>query len=676
VQVFTNRCALLTLIVLVGSTALVACNGDTKEIEVTPIITQRQTLLQTVVETETVFEKEAIVDKETIIETVVETVTVQATQLPEEPEGERTLVACLGQEPDTLYAYGGSVVTDADVQQAIWDGPIDNRSFSYQPIILEKLPSLADGDAIIEIVSVETGDVVVDSDEDPVILQEGVLVRPAGCYSSECAIEFNGPSIDMEQMVVTFRLMDGILWSDGVPLTAHDSVYAFDLQSDPDTPTNKYVENRTASYRAIDDLTAEWIGLPGYRDSAYYTHFWRPLPQHIWAEFTPLELLDAEESSRRPLGWGPYVIDEWIAGDHITVSKNPLYWRADEGLPKFDKVVFRFVGEDANANIAAMLAGDCDIVDQTGRLEDQIALLLELQAADKINPIFATRAEWEHADFGVNPYEYYDRPDFFEDVRVRRAIAHCMDRQAVVDTVFFGQTQVIDTFVPPSHPLFNPDATHYEFDIDKSIALLEEVGWVDDDNDPNTPRIAQGVEGVLDGTALEFSYWTTTAPQRQQATQLLKSTLAECGISINLEYWNPTEYFANGPDGPVFGRHFDMVQFAFLSGVEPPCWYYTSQQITGPLEEGYCGWGCTGDTGWSDPEYDLVCKKAMESLPGTPEYEQFHQEAQILFAEFLPVVPLYLRLKLAATRPDMKGFIIDPTESSEFWNIEEFDIAY
>jgi peptide/nickel transport system substrate-binding protein len=676
VQVFTNRWALLTLIVLVGSTALVACNGDTKEIEVTPIITQRQTLLQTVVETETVFEKEAIVDKETIIETVVETVTVQATQLPEEPEGERTLVACLGQEPDTLYAYGGSVVTDADVQQALWDGPIDNRSFSYQPIILEKLPSLADGDAIIEIVSVETGDVVVDSDEDPVILQEGVLVRPAGCYSSECAIEFNGPSIDMEQMVVTFRLMDGILWSDGVPLTAHDSVYAFDLQSDPDTPTNKYVENRTASYRAIDDLTAEWIGLPGYRDSAYYTHFWRPLPQHIWAEFTPLELLDAEESSRRPLGWGPYVIDEWIAGDHITVSKNPLYWRADEGLPKFDKVVFRFVGEDANANIAAMLAGDCDIVDQTGRLEDQIALLLELQAADKINPIFATRAEWEHADFGVNPYEYYDRPDFFEDVRVRRAIAHCMDRQAVVDTVFFGQTQVIDTFVPPSHPLFNPDATHYEFDIDKSIALLEEVGWVDDDNDPNTPRIAQGVEGVLDGTALEFSYWTTTAPQRQQATQLLKSTLAECGISINLEYWNPTEYFANGPDGPVFGRHFDMVQFAFLSGVEPPCWYYTSQQITGPLEEGYCGWGCTGDTGWSDPEYDLVCKKAMESLPGTPEYEQFHQEAQILFAEFLPVVPLYLRLKLAATRPDMKGFIIDPTESSEFWNIEEFDIAY
>jgi peptide/nickel transport system substrate-binding protein len=668
--VLTNRWVLLTLIVFGGSIALAACNRETKEIQVTRIVSERETLLQTVVE------KETIVAKETIIETEVWTATVQAPQLPEEPEGERTLFVCLGQEPDTLYAYGGSMLTDAHVQQAIWDGPIDTRSFSYQPTILEKLPSLADGDATIEIVSVEAGDVVLDSNEDPVILEEGVLVRPAGCYNSECAVEFDGTSIDMEQMVVTFKLMDGILWSDGAPLTVHDSVYAFDVESDPDTPANKYVENRTASYRAIDDLTAEWIGVPGYRDSAYYSRFWSPLPQHVWAEFTALDLLDAEESSRRPLGWGPYIIDEWIAGEHITVSKNPLYWRADEGLPEFDKVVFRIVGEDANANITAMLTGECDIVDQTGNLDDQIALLLELQAAGKINPTFGTSAEWEHADFGTNPYKYYDRPDLFEDVRVRRAIAHCMDRQTVVDTVLYGQSQVIDTFVPPSHPLFNPDVTHYEFDIDKGIALLEEVGWVDDDDDPSTPRIAQGVEGVPDGTALEFSYWTTTAPQRQEATQLLQSTLAACGISINLEYWNPTEFFANGPDGPVFGRHFDMCQFAFLSGVEPPCWYYTSQQITGPIEEGFCGWGCTGNTGWSDAEYDLVCKKALESLPGTPEYEQFHKEAQILFAEYLPVIPLYLRLKLAATRPDMKGFIMDPTESSEFWNIEEFDIEY
>ena len=61
------------------------------------------------------------------------------------------------------------------------------------------------------------------------------------------------------------------------------------------------------------------------------------------------------------------------------------------------------------------------------------------------------------------------------------------------------------------------------------------------------------------------------------------------------------------------------------------------------------------------------------SLPGTPEYERLHKEAQRIFAEELPVVPLYPRLKLAATRPDMQGFVMDPTARSEFWNIEALD---
>ena len=63
----------------------------------------------------------------------------------------------------------------------------------------------------------------------------------------------------------------------------------------------------------------------------------------------------------------------------------------------------------------------------------------------------------------------------------------------------------------------------------------------------------------------------------------------------------------------------------------------------------------------------------MQSLPGTPEYERYHLEAQRIFAEQLPVIPLYSRLKLAATRSDMKNFIMDPTANSEMWNIEEFD---
>jgi peptide/nickel transport system substrate-binding protein len=589
------------------------------------------------------------------------------------PQNPRTLVICQGQEPVTLYKYGDSMLAAAHVQEAIYDGPFDTNSFSYQPVILEKLPSLSDGDAVIRIIKVADGDLVVNDAGDPVILEKGVKLRPAGCYSSECAIAFSGSPIEMEQMVVTFELMSGLTWSDGEPLTVYDSIYAYELLKDPHTPMSKYTIERTTSYKALDDYTSVWTGLPGYRDSTYFINFWSPLPEHIWGEFSAGELLEVEESTRSPLGWGAYVIDKWVEGHYISLYKNANYWRAGEGLPKFDKVIYRFEGEHSNANIASLLSGECDIVDQTAHLDDQSNLLLELQTSGQLNVTFVTGTVWEHADFGVVPYKDYERPDFFGDVRTRRAIAHCFDRQAVVDTVMYGQSIVLDTYLPPHHPLFNPDVPHYEFDVAKGAALLEEVGWIDHDDDLSTPRVARGVQGVPDDTPLSFNYWTTSATQRQKATQVLQASAAQCGIEIKLEYWNASEFFADGPDGPLFGRHFDMGQFAWLTGVEPACDLYDGNMISGPPEDGACGWGCANNTGWSNAAYDAVCGAAVQSLPGTPQYAQYHLQAQQIFAEQLPVIPLYLRLKLAATRPDMKNFIMDPTANSEMWNIEEFD---
>lgn len=295
----------------------------------------------------------------------------------------------------------------------------------------------------------------------------------------------------------------------------------------------------------------------------------------------------------------------------LSLRKNDLYWRADEGLPRFDTVIYRIVGENPNANIAALLAGECDIVDQTSQLDDQSELLLELHAAGQVAATFVTGTIWEHADFGIVTWNDYQRPDFFGDVRTCRAIAHCIDRQTTVDTVTYGQSVVLDSYLPPDHPLFNPDVSRYDFDIEQGKALLEEAGWIDDDGDSATPRVAQGIAGVPDGTQLEFTYTTTTAEQRQKATLVMQATLAECGVKINLDY-----------------------------------------RGEGALDD----------------------NAATQSLPDTPEYEQYHLKARRIFAEQLPVVPLYLRLKLAATRPDLRNFIMDPTENSGMWNIEEFEL--
>jgi peptide/nickel transport system substrate-binding protein len=643
---------------------------------------------------------------ETVVQTVVVTQVVEGTPVEvvqvvtptPEPAGPRTLVICQGQEPDTLYQFQGSMLARSHVLEAIYDGQgggntggYDTNSFAYQPVILEKLPSLTDGDAVLNSVAATEGDTVVNAAQEVVTLEAGTMVVPAG--ETE-AVEYTGGEIQLDQLVVTFKLLPGLLWSDGTPLKASDSVYSFNLQADPDTPTPKFTGERTASYEAPDDVTVVWTGLPGFKDSTYYLNFYLPMPEHVWGQFTAAELLEAEEASRAPLGWGPYIIDEWVQGDNITLHKNPNYYRADEGLPVFETVVYRFVGEGSNANIAAVLSGECDIVDQTSGLDDQSELLLELQASGQINATFVTGTVWEHVDFGLQHVSYddgydggvSDRPDFFSDLRVRQAIAMCMDRQALVDTILFGQSTVIDTYLPPQHPLYNAEVKHYDFDVEAGSALLEEVGWVDDDADPTTARVAQGVEGVPDGTLLELAYESTDSTLRQQVTAVLQQSMAQCGITTNITLYPAAEWFADAPEGKLSGRRTDLGEFAWLTGVAPPCDLYKTDQVPGPEGEEWIsimdgeprvfsasGYGGQNYGGYSNPEFDAACNKAITALPGQPAYDEGHIEAQAIFSEDLPVVPLFLRLKLAATRPDMCNFIMDPTSNSEFWNIEEFD---
>jgi peptide/nickel transport system substrate-binding protein len=688
---FSNK-KWMTLIALVAMAAMIlsACAAPTPVVVERQVPVEKEVVRTVVVEREVPVEveKEVAVEKEVVrtVEVikevekeVVKEVVVTATPVPA-PEVEKTLVVCQGQEPDTLFLYGGAMLAASHIHQAaLYDSTAenvacDNRSFGYQATITEKLASLEDGDAVIQTAKVKAGDKVVDDGGEPVELAAGVMIRPVGCRSSDCAIEYDGTSeVEMEQMAVTSTFVEGLTWADGTPVKASDSAYSFKLALDPDTPNpSRYGEERTASYEAADDRTVVWTGLPGYLDSTYFTNIWIPLPEHILGSMTAAEIVESEEASRLPMGFGPFTVEEWVAGDHITVVKNPHYFRADEGLPKVDKVVYRIIGEDPNAAIAAMLAGECDILTQDVHLDDQADLLIDLEVKGQLNPTFVTGTVWEHVDFGINTVEEYaaTRPDFFEDVRMRQAIAMCLDRQSVVDELLLGKSVVIHSYIPEEHPVYNPDVKKWPYDPEAAMALLDEMGWTDEDGDGVRECNNCDVEGAVDGTPLAFKWGSTTATLRVNAMQIYQVNLAECGFDVTLENLPAGEWFADGPEGPLFGRHFDLGEFAWLTGVEPPCELYLTEQW--PSEES--GWAGQNDPGYTNEEYDRACNAAIQSLPGTPEYDEFHKEAQRIFAEELPVVPLFLRTKLAAYRPEVSGFIMDPTANTEMWNIENFDL--
>ena len=604
----------------------------------------------------------------------------------------RSLTICMGAEPETLYIYGNRMLAQQNIFAAIYDGPIDTNSFGYQPVILEKIPSLADGDAVIQPVTVQENDLIVNDAGEVTLLAVGQVVRPYGCNHADCAITWDGNTLEMAQLSVTFTLLEGLQWSDGESLTAADSVFSFNIALNPDTPVDKTTLHRVASYTALDERTVQWVGRPGFLDPAYQTNFFHPLPAHQLRGMSAAELLQAPETDHMPLGWGPYMIENWQPGDRITLARNPYYFRLAEGLPRFDRLTFRFFGDNLPAGLAAIMSGECDLLDQeVVKAYDLDQGALDLQLAGLVSLHIGTGTTWEHVDFNIRPlpgagFAAWDTDGDglgpFGDVRLRQAVAMCMDRQAVVNTLFSGQSIVLNSYLPPEHPLYNPNVSVWPFDPTAAAALLDEIGWLDADGDPATPRIASGVTGVPDGTPLEFAFETTEATLRQQTTQILAESLAQCGIKANLVYYPASEWFADGPDGKLLGRKFDLGQFAWLTGVRPACELFMSDQIPGPEDQinpatgqNYLGWGVQNETGYSNPEYDAFCLTALSALPGSSEYADNHALAQEVLARDLPTIPLYLRIKWTVTRPDFCGHAMDPTSQGDFWNIEAYGIG-
>ena len=588
----------------------------------------------------------------------------------------RSLTVCLGEEPNTLYPYGNLNSAARSVLSAIYDGPMDVTDYSYEPIILEKIPSLEDGDAQMSPVSVNAGSKIVDSAGNVVLLSTGTKVRPSGCRSDACAVSYDGSStLQMDQIVATFTMLKGLMWSDGAPLTSSDSIYSFGLASSESTPGSKFLVDRTASYEAADEQTIQWWGIPGFIDPDYYTNFWMPLPEHAWSEFPPDQLLKVDVSSKLPLGWGPYIIDKWEPGKSLHFIKNLNYFRADSGLPKFDELTF-LIFPDANAAMSALVDGTCDMLDPSTHLDGQVGLLQQMQIDNRARLFTAQTNVIEWLGMGILPASYddgfdvkKDRPDFFGDKRTRQAIAVCLDRQKVVDTVLFGLSQVPDTYLPSDHPLHNANVQTYEYNPASGNKILNDVGWIDKDNDPSTPRVAQSVTNVPIDTPLILNYYTSSATQRHQVAEILAQSLAECGIGLNVIYSSASDFYAQGPTGPLFGRQFDLAEYAIgVNSLEPQCSWFTSVQI--PSESNH--WIGTNVSGYKSSTFDAACQKALQTVSTDPEYAS-HQEAQAIFAADIPSIPLYLRLKVAATRPDFCGFSLDPSSSSALADIETFD---
>jgi peptide/nickel transport system substrate-binding protein len=113
-----------------------------------------------------------------------------------------------------------------------------------------------------------------------------------------------------------------------------------------------------------------------------------------------------------------------------------------------------------------------------------------------------------------------------------------------------------------------------------------------------------------------------------------------------------------------------MGEFAWLTGVEPPCNLYTSTQ----LPSADLGWGNSNNVGFQNAEFDAACAAAQNALDADVKATE-HAKAQVIFSQFIPSVPIFARAKILVTGPTVEGAIMDPTANSELWNVENFDLV-
>jgi peptide/nickel transport system substrate-binding protein len=441
--------------------------------------------------------------------------------------------------------------------------------------------------------------------------------------------------------------------------------------------------NKTASYTALDDQTVEWVGVPGYLTLNPSAFFWTPLPKHAFSQYAVKDLSTTEAVTRKPLGWGPYMIDSWQAGDHIRLVKNPNYFRASEGLPKFDVVVYRFLGNVPKADLSPVLTGECDIIDTSVTMSDQILAVRTLEKSGKLKGYYGQGPEWDAINFGITPSSYddvfnpfVDRTDFFGDVRTRQAIADCIDRPSIISNFALSLSELPSTYLTSKHPYFVANLPTYAYDPAKGEQLLDAVGWKDTDNDPSTPRVSAGVNNVLDGKPFEITYLATDAGSNSDLTQAIAGNLQQCGIKLDVKLVSAADMYAAGPDGLVFGRNFDLAQMGWTTGRQNPCFLFASSEIPN-AKNSWLGtkYGGVNMTGYSNPAYDTACEAYLTAGLGAGAANMANQQALTQLANDVPFIPLYFKTKVMVSRPDLCGLTLDVSARSGLKDIESLDIG-
>lgn len=506
-----------------------------------------------------------------------------------------------------------------------------------------------------------------------------MVIEPLGRYDQDGnlvpylaaeipTVENGGVSEDLTS--ITWKLKEGLVWSDGTPVTSADVVFTAEYCMHPEggcAQLSKF--DGVASVEALDDLTVK-VTFSAPQPNPYGPFMGGQSPIIQKAQFQ--ECLGARapectEANFYPIGTGPFRVTDFRPNDVISMEANPNY--RDPAKPAFATVTFKGGGDAAAAGRAVLETGEFDYA---WNLQLAPSVLQGMVAAGRGEAISAFGTLVERIEVNLSdPSSSLPESErstlkhphpILSDLRVRKALSMAIDRDLLVE-IGYGQAGRATCNLVPAPALYASENTDCLVqDVEGAKALLEEAGWT------------LGGDGVRskDGMRLSLVYQTSTNAVRQDFQALIKQWWNDIGIEVELKNIDASVFFGGDPGSPDTFQKFyaDVEMYANnFDGTDPQAYLAAYRCGLEPRPE--TQWQGENINRFCDPAYDALLDELSKTAVLEERGRIARQLNEMLTKETYTIIPLVDRGRVSARSNTLGGVVLN-TWDSELWNVADW----